>query len=213
MTDEQRPEDDGAPPITPRRGRYIPEPLQADEDLNPQLVPTQRLSRANWNPRKIDGGRFKNLCESMAADPGFMRLRPILAMLDGTIYAGAHRHLAAEQMGWKTVWAVVEDVDEKTAKERALRDNNQWAEWNDDLLEDMLGDLRKMGSNIELLGFDQKLLDGLLKGEDLPAPGDQTTEETPAMWGVIVTCNSEEEQVELLELLTEQGRQVRPLMS
>lgn len=36
--------------------------------------------------------------------------------------------------------------------------------------------------------------------------------EPPTVWGVVVTCESEAEQVELLERLTEEGRSVRALM-
>lgn len=177
-----------------------------------QLVPLAQLRPAPWNPRQIQSDRFKNLMRSIEADPDMLRLRPVLARLNGEIYAGSHRYLAVEKLGRDMIWAHLEDVSEQVAKERAIRDNNQWADWNEDKLGDLLEDAKRMGTDIELLGFDDKKLQALTNGR-LPAPGDQDTDATEHLFGVVVTCKSEEEQVELLERLTEEGFDVRALVS
>lgn len=87
----------------------------------------ERLHAAPWNPRQIKDERFKNLVRSIQADPDFLHHRPILATADGTIYAGNMRYRAAQHLGMATVPAIIEDIPEQLAKERALRDNAQWA--------------------------------------------------------------------------------------
>src|ERR1035437_7308755 len=69
--------------------------------------------------------RFQNLCRSIEVDPEFLWRRPILAKADGTIYAGNMRFRAAQHLGFTEVPAIVEDISDQLAKERALRDNAQ----------------------------------------------------------------------------------------
>ncbi|GAA5046481.1 hypothetical protein HNP84_009729 [Thermocatellispora tengchongensis] len=48
--------------------------------------------------------------------------------------------------------------------------------------------------------------------EELPEPGDAETHTRPVVWGVVVTCDSEAQQVQLLDQLAGQGWNVRALM-
>jgi ParB-like chromosome segregation protein Spo0J len=125
-------------------------------------VPLAKLHPAEWNPRTIRDERFKNLCDSIQADPEFLWRRPILATADGTIYAGNMRYRAASHLGLKAVPAIVEDVPEQLAKERALRDNAQWGDWNDDQLAEMVYQMAASGSDVKLVGFDEEELAKLL---------------------------------------------------
>jgi len=125
-------------------------------------VPLAKLKPADWNPRTIRDVRFQNLCQSIEADPEFLWRRPILATADGTIYAGNMRYRAASHLGMKTVPAIVEDVPERLAKERALRDNAQWGDWNDDQLAEMVYGLAADGADVKLLGIEDDELARLL---------------------------------------------------
>jgi len=125
-------------------------------------TPLAALKPAPWNPRTIKDERFKNLVRSIQADPKFLYRRPILATADGTIYAGNMRYRAAEHLKMASVPAIIEDIPEQLAKERALRDNQQWGEWHEDELAELLYTLNEAGSAIDLLGFDQKEIDRLL---------------------------------------------------
>ena len=149
------------------------------------LVPLVSLRPAAWNPRTIRDERFQNLCRSIQADPDFLRLRPILAQSDGTIYAGNMRWRAAEHLGLPEVWATVEDVPDQLAKERALRDNAAWGENVDEQVGALLAELKDAGSDIDLLGFDSAEIDKLLASvtsleedltdEDLTPPTEPVT--------------------------------------
>lgn len=138
-----------------------------------RLVSLSKLHPAPWNPRSIKDARFQNLVKSITADPEFLWLRPVLAMADGTIYAGNMRYRAAQHAGMKTIPAIVMDVPEQLAKERALRDNGQWGEWEDDALLTLLMELSAAGSDMGVLGFaDRQLVAFLARGAAQAGQGD-----------------------------------------
>jgi ParB-like chromosome segregation protein Spo0J len=93
-----------------------------------QSVSLLTLRPAPWNPRSIKDERFQNLCRSIAADPGFLWLRPVLATEDGAIFGGNMRYRAAHHLGWETIPAILVDIPEQLAQERGLRDNGSWGE-------------------------------------------------------------------------------------
>lgn len=178
-------------------------------------VPLTALRAPLWNPRMIRSERFKNLMRSIETDPDFLRLRPVLAQANGDIYAGSQRWLASAQLRRPTIWAIMEDVSEQLARERNLRDNGHWGEWDQQKLDGLLADLREMNTDLDVLGFTDKELRNLFtdEGNRLPEPGDQEVDETERLFGVVVTCRSEEEQVQLLERLADEGFDVRALVS
>lgn len=127
-----------------------------------RMVPVGELKPAPWNPRIITEERFKNLQRALASDPGFLELRPILAMADGTIYAGNMRFRAAVALGRDAVPAIVEDVDEAVAKQRAVRDNEQWGEWQEEELSELLAGIQAEGGDVAVLGLDERELERLV---------------------------------------------------
>jgi hypothetical protein len=127
-----------------------------------QRVPIAQLKPSEWNPRLIHDSRFKQLCRSLEADPDFMEQRPILATFDGTIYAGNMRWRAAKHLGWSTVPTILSDIDPTLAKERALKDNNQFGEWQEQELAELLAELQMGGRELETLGFPDGEVERLL---------------------------------------------------
>lgn len=179
--------------------------------ISVKAVPLKKLRPATWNPRTIRDERFKNLCRSIEADPAFLWRRPVLAQADGTIYAGNMRYRAAEHLGLATIPAVVEDVPDALAKERALRDNHSWGDWEGDLLAELVGELQDAGSELELLGFEEKELARLL-GVDEPDAGSETRTanfEYTEKFGVTVLCEDEAHQAATYEALKAQGYECR----
>lgn len=127
-----------------------------------QRVPLSRLRPATWNPRTLSDERFKNLCRSIEADPGFLELRPIIATKAGEIVGGNMRYRAVEHLGWQDVPALLVEMDDQLAKERALRDNGSWGEWQEQELAELLYELQQAGSDVDLLGVDTAELERLL---------------------------------------------------
>lgn len=120
-------------------------------------VKMDKLQLWDKNPRTIKDKRFKALCKSLTDDPSFMELRPILATKEGRIYAGNMRYRAAKELGWTEVPAILTDIDDKLANERAIKDNNEFGEWNNDELATLLDEMEKNGTDISTLGLDESI--------------------------------------------------------
>ena len=158
----------------------------------PQATPIEALHPADWNPRSIKDERFQNLCRSIEADPEFLWRRPVLAQADGTLYAGNMRYRAAQHLGHATIPAIVEEVPDQLARERALRDNAQWGDWAEDDLAKLLEGLRAEGSDLDLLGFDDRELQALLNKlgseggltdpDDIPEPPAEPITKPGDLW-------------------------------
>jgi len=130
-----------------------------EQGPTPVLVPVDQLHASDWNPRSITDANLDSLCRSITNDPRFMWHRPILARANGEIYAGHQRFAAIKKLGWTEVPAIVEDVPEAVAKERAIRDNNQWGTWEDDGLSALLAGMQGLDVPLVDLGFDQREID------------------------------------------------------
>lgn len=93
---------------------------------------------------------------------------PILIDSDNTIIAGHGRLLAARKLGMEHVPAIVIDHLSKAQQRALVIADNQLAlnaGWNMDLLKAELEDLLADDFNLDILGFDQNFLDGLLEPE------------------------------------------------
>lgn len=89
----------------------------------------------------------------MEKDPEYMELRPILATKNGTIYCGNMRYRAAQHLGWEDIPCALTDIPEKLAKERAVKDNSNFGEW-DDTFSTLIDEIASAGIPIESLGLD-----------------------------------------------------------
>lgn len=190
-----------------------------------ELVPLADLTPAPWNPRVIRDARFQNLCRSLQTDPDFLWLRPVLATTAGTIFAGNKRYQAAVQVGWKHVPTIRVDIPEQLAKERALRDNGDWGEYDDQPLGELLLELRNAGSALDVLGFED--IDAVLKrtlGEAAASPegavrgpraasGERREQAVAEKFMIVIENLNEEQQAELLERLAGEGYSVRGLIA
>lgn len=139
-------------------------------------VDIDRLRQADWNPREIEDERMSSLMASIDRDPDFMWQRPILALRDGTVYAGNQRLAACVALGWRTVPAILEDVPEDVARQRAIKDNASWGEWNREALATTLASIPE-GDRAHL-GFTDDEMVGILRQlptQPVPPPPDDGT--------------------------------------
>ncbi|MGH2796138.1 MAG: site-specific DNA-methyltransferase [Thermoleophilaceae bacterium] len=155
---------------------------------NVDIVAIEALRPSPWNPRTISASQLRRLEESLERDPELLRSRPVLALADGTIYAGNMRYRAAVGLGaeWRMrhygadgVPAVLEDIPLEQAKERSLRDNAQWGEWIDKDLADLLQDLGGSGVPLDILGFAPDELERLLALAAQTITADDSFDPTP----------------------------------
>jgi site-specific DNA-methyltransferase (adenine-specific) len=101
---------------------------------------------------------------------------PILIDDDNTIIAGHGRLLAARKLGMEEVPAIILDHLTKAQQRALVIADNQLAlnaGWDMDMLKAEIEDLSLEDFNLDLLGFDEKFLDGLLE----PEPKDGLTDE------------------------------------
>lgn len=138
------------------------------------------------NPRKNDQA-VDGIVKSIKA---FGFGAPILARSSNReVIAGHTRLKAAAKLGLHRVPVRYLDLDAEQAHLLALADNRlgENAEWDDELLSAILGDLKQKGEDLDLSGFDSDELDKLL-GDDVPdgdddvAPVDQAAE-LQKKWG------------------------------
>lgn len=131
--------------------------------LGVKRVALEKLAIARFNPRRIAPERLEALKRSMLADPLMLEARPVVALPDGTVVCGNMRVRAAVELGWAEIPAVTVDLDEQTARQWMLRDNNAYGEWETDALGELLAELERSGADLELAGFPESELDALLR--------------------------------------------------
>lgn len=111
------------------------------------------------NPRTIQSARLDDLKRALSEDAEMLQARPLIALPDGTVIAGNQRLRAAQELGWETIPTIYVDLDEATARLWMLRDNNEYGEWDEPALAEILASLN---GDAELAGFDSAELDRLL---------------------------------------------------
>lgn len=163
-------------------------------------------ANANTHPER----NMRAIVDSMRE---FGQRQVIVARENGTVIAGNGRLEAARQMGWSHIACVTVDDDELTAMRYAIADNRtgELSEWDDEVLSQALtgikdshGDLRGTGWTDDELG---DLVDEADEYDDAAMiPFDDT-------WEILVECENENEQIEVMKLLESEGYECRALIS
>ena len=129
--------------------------------------PIERLIPYARNARTHSQEQIAAIAASIA-EFGFTN--PILAGSDGVIVAGHGRLAAARKLGLQQVPVVVLDHLTPTQRRALVLADNRLAElagWDAELLRVELDDLQAEGFDLDLIGFDEEAIAGLL-GEDEP---------------------------------------------
>lgn len=177
------------------------------------------LTELPGNPRR---GDVERIARSLRV---FGQRKPVTARPTGTdehgnpvgyVTAGNHTLLAARDLlGWTHVAVVWIEEDETTANAWALADNrlSELGDNDPDALASMLAQIIESASYdlVSATAYTDDDLAALLE-KNLPPPGDADIMEFPSIWGVIIECDGEAQQVELLNRLTAEGLRVRALM-
>lgn len=136
----------------------------------------EKLTLLEDNPRQITKENMERLKRDMQDDPGFLEKRPVLVNKQGEdyiVYAGNMRVRAAQELGWTEIPTIVdENLDEDVMRKRALRDNQEYGEWDKDILANSWDtelkelDLPELNFD-EIVGFDIEEKDDIVP-EDVP---------------------------------------------
>lgn len=181
--------------------------MQATGILGP--IQRVRTSKLNLYPGNARRGDIDAIADSLKVHGQF---QPIIVQRDTDyVLIGNHTLKAARQLRWAEIDVAYLDVDEDKAKRIVLVANrtSDLGTYDLDALAALLTDL----SDLDGTGYSDADLTGLLSAED-DALGEEDDEEPPARkpkLGVVVYCDTEAEQVELLNTLLEEGRNARAL--
>jgi len=172
--------------------------------MNIETVAIQDLQLDPNNARKHDK---KNLDAIASSLKQFGQRKPIVITDDNIIVAGNGTVTAAKQLGWTDIKVVrvPKDWDANQVKAFALADNRtaELAEWDKDILASQIIDLQTDGWNTEQLGF--------WENEDAE-PFDATEKPLQEKYEVVIECQNEVEQQNLLERFYGEGLKVRAVV-
>tara|TARA_R110001606_G_scaffold396811_1_gene571672 strand:+ start:7947 stop:8510 length:564 start_codon:yes stop_codon:yes gene_type:complete len=175
-----------------------------------QWVPIGDLTPWSENPRKNEAA-VSHVAESIQR---FGFASPIIARTGGEVIAGHTRLLAAQQLGLDRVPVRYMDLDPVDAKLLALADNKvaEIADWDDEALERILSELKADGVDLDGLGWSDDELKKLL-GEYEPEIDDGFDIDDDLVYSVVIKCDNEEQQADLLDRLEQEGLSCQPLIS
>lgn len=148
--------------------------MLAPERVGPVVdIEVARLRPWPDNPRRIAPERLRDLERALTEDPEMLRARPLLALPDGTVFAGNQRLLAVQRLGWPRVPAVTVSIPWERARVWALRDNAAYGEWDEPALADLLAEIAADGVDLALTGFTSGDLDRILATVKPPTDPDE----------------------------------------
>jgi ParB-like chromosome segregation protein Spo0J len=133
---------------------------------------------------------------------------PIL-IADNTIIAGHGRVLAARKLGLTDVPCIeLSDLSETQRKAYVIADNKLAlnAGWDDQMLALELGELDKLGFDMELTGFDLQEIANILDNQNTKELSEVGYNE---VFNIIVECVDEAEQEKIFNKLDSEGYKCR----
>jgi ParB-like chromosome segregation protein Spo0J len=188
-----------------------PNPKQTEEAA--EYVELHKIHPWDQNPRN----NAKAIREVMRSIQRFGFAAPIIARKqDGEIIAGHTRYEAAKRLHLEKVPVRFLDISKDEAHVLALADNRigEIAEWNDQALRTIIANLDANGVALDTgTGFQPGEIDKILGfNESHLEFGDASITDTKSILGVIIECESDTQQRELLERFNEEGLTCRALM-
>lgn len=130
-----------------------------DNKLQLLELPVSQLKPYDKNPRVHPADQIEKLCASIR-EFGF--IQPILVNADYQITAGHGRYEAAKQLGLETVPCLMEAHLTETQRRAFIEADNRLAEgssWDMKIVCSELQALQAVGFDLNLTGFDPKILE------------------------------------------------------
>lgn len=179
--------------------------------LETKLLPLGILHADVANARTHDARNLLAIKESLAR---FGQVSPLVVQKDThRVIGGNGRLQVMRDVGWRNaLCALVDCTDsEATALSIALNRSAELASWDDDVLATLLGDLQRQDIDLGVLGFTSDEMDKIMQaqepGDDEPPKGVEIT----SQYLVMIRCDSEAHQQELIDIFRAEGRQVKAM--
>ncbi len=173
--------------------------------LNIMLIEQLPISSLSPDPANARRHPERNLEQIKASLRRFGQQKPIVVDATNVVRAGNGTLAAAKALSWTTIAAVRSDLAKTELTAYAIVDNRsaELAEWDNEMLSAALAD-----PAIGDLGFNLAEIDKLMGKIEEP-PG---LEPAAEKWLVVVTCDDEAHQAELLERFAADGLKCKALL-
>jgi ParB-like chromosome segregation protein Spo0J len=160
-----------------------------------ETIPISSLSEDPSNARKHPTRNLEQIKSSLRR---FGQQKPIVVDATNTVRAGNGTLAAARALGWTTIQIVRSELPKTELTAYAIADNRsaELAEWDQEVLAATLAD-----AEIGDVGFLDKEI-AKLTGSALDDPAAELPAE---QWLILVTCETEAQQAELLERFAAEG--------
>jgi ParB-like chromosome segregation protein Spo0J len=166
------------------------------------------------HPRNANNGDVEAIKKSLAVNGWYGSV--VVNTSTKHILAGNHRVMAAKALGWETVPVQWVDVTPEEELRILVVDNRTTRIGQDDTtkITDILAELANTPIGLDGTGYGAADLDALIDGlagatSDLNAD-EQYINET---FSILIECNDENQQTNILDRLTEEGLKCRALIS
>lgn len=171
-------------------------------------VPVDQLTKFPGNAKR---GDVKAIRESIRRHGQY---RAIVVRKDGdtlTVLAGNHTFDAVLAEDHEAIRCEIITCSDDEARRINLADNRtaELGTYDDD---DLLTLLKGLDGDYEGTGWTADEFDKIVAQTAVEDPGEAEIDDMPIVWGVIVECDNETQQVRLLEELDAEGFRVRALM-
>jgi ParB-like chromosome segregation protein Spo0J len=170
------------------------------------MVRTSELHEYPGNARR---GDVDKIAESLQENGQFQPL--IVQLHTGYVLIGNHTFKATQKLGWETVAVTYVDVDDDRARKIVLAANRtaDLATYDLDALAALLADVDDLTGT----GYTDDDLASLNEESELDEDRVNSNESTPKgdRLGVIVFVDDEDEQLDLITRMLEEGKEARAL--
>ena len=113
-------------------------------EIEQKIVNIKEIKENKDNPRKISKSQLERLKLSLQKFPEMLSIREIVVDENMVILGGNMRYRALKELGEKTVPVkIIKGLSEEQKKEFIIKDNNNYGEWDIDLLQTWDIDLLK----------------------------------------------------------------------
>jgi len=113
-------------------------------EIEQKIVNITEIKENKDNPRKISKSQLERLKVSLQKFPEMLSIREIVVDENMMILGGNMRYRALKELGEKTVPVkIIKGLSEEQKKEFIIKDNNNYGEWDVDLLQNWDMDLLK----------------------------------------------------------------------
>lgn len=156
----------------------------------------------------------KQITQIAASIREFGFVNPVLISDDGGIIAGHGRVMAAQKLGLDHVPTIaLGHLSEAQRKALVLADNRiaLSAGWDEELLAVELTGIRDLGMDVDVIGFSEAELNRAFGGSSKGGRGDEQLGDMT--YRIVVECENEQQQHDLLERLEAEGLTVKALMT